>query len=390
MNKFNRYSPIFFDIDDPGTGGGAAIIETITAPGLDVPVLEPAGGGHEIQEVTVPETSIKGPEELFGEKPEEQMAEADAKMGKATLERGPDGKFLPKKKDGAEKPVVEVVKAKAKPLEVAAPVDPPAKLKLGEEEKTAEEWLAEMKQLREQVAKVPDKVDPKPEEAAAKAQEEQKHTAERRKSFLDQTTANYTLKNDRLDTILGGGPEAVKAFAEELAKVEVNTREAMAKLVNECLTERDALIQPLLDQHKSVSQFTEENQALSSNAQLKAHPQGLETYRKVKAEYQQTFDSIQQRVAKGEAVSPAEQSWAILYGAQKPEDLRNTLIERAAAEAAKIPIKTNGNGAPTKVEPKAPLRITRPLNTDRPGGPSPGVKTETQDARLARELGFSG
>lgn len=395
MNKFNRYNRIFLDQD--GDAGGASVIETISAPGVDVPVIEPAGGDTHIEEVTIPESGVKGPADLWGEDPEQQMAEAQAKMSGEERERGPDGKFLPKKKEGEQPdPAVKSVKTKAAKSAAEAPKPPavkppaPAKLKLGEEEKTADEWLAEMKALREQANK-PAETTPEPTaDDKAKAAETEKQTAEKRTAFLAKAAEGYTMKPERLDLILGGGPEAAKALAEELARVQLDTREWMAEQHRGVMDDLRAELQPLLDQHRSVQQFGEEHQALNSNPQLKAHPEGLKLYRQFKEEYAKSYDDIQARTLSGQEVSPQEKAWAIMYGSQTPEGIRDSVVQRAIAEAAKIPLKTNGNGAPAKIETKPPLRITKPQNFDRPGGAAPAVKTESKDGQLVRELTESG
>lgn len=396
MNKFNRYSRIFFAAD--GDSGGAAVIETISAPGVDVPVIEPAQGTPDIQDVDIPESGIKGPEELWGEKPDDLIDKADTDMGKKPRERGPDGKFLPK--DG--KPPVATPKPKAVKPEAPKPIaepEPtaPAKLKLGDEEKTPDEWLAEMKKLREQAAKP---ADPKPEpvEDKAKTEQERKEYQTRREEFISRKAKSYAEAyvpdQQRLDIVLSGGPGAAKAWGEEIsqtvARAIADTREEMSDAFNRVLKERDAELQPIFDQHRSVQQFTEENGILASNAVLKAHPEGLATYRRIKDEYQQAYEGIQQKVNAGHPVSDQEKAWALLYGSQKPEDIRATIVERAAAEVGKIPLNTNGNGAPKAAEVKPPLRVVKPFSSDRPGGPSPGGKAKSTDSRMIDDLAASG
>lgn len=386
MNKFNRYNRIFLAAE--GTeSGGTPVVETLSAPGVDVPVLE-SPVAADIQEVSIPDSNVKGPGDLFGEDPEQQMAEADAKMGKETRERGPDGKFLPKKKEGEPEPAVKVVKPKAKPV-VEKAVEPvvPAKLKLGDEEKTADEWLAEMKKLREGAKPPEAKIEPEDDKAKVAEQEAQtKDLTERREKFITDSASRFAPTEKEWDVALSGGPEAVKMLGTIVARNAAAESERLATGINKALAAQAEEFKPILEMYRQVQAFNEENQALSSNVQLKAHPQGLETYRRIKDEYQKSYDDITARVAAGQQVTPQEQGWAMLYAGQKPDELRATIAERAAIEVARIPLKTNGNGAPKQPEMKAAPRITTPLKTDRPGGAAPAVKTESQDARMAREF----
>lgn len=388
---------------------GATVSETaITAPGVDVPIIEPATTDTKITEVEIhsaletsePDTGIKGPKDLFGEDSEQVMRDMEEKMGKKDEpERDEQGKFVKKEKPEETKPKAKAAKkeptkpVEEKPVEEAAPV----KIKLNGEEKTQEEWEAHFKDLAEKAAKVvpetkeakvePAKPEPKkPEEIAAEREQE------REKWLNEEAIPAYMPDQRELDTMLAGDP---KTFAMFQAKVEERARLwAVDKLMPpllEKIAELEARLNPLQEREKLIGQFTDENSAVESNPMLKSNPaKALELYRKFKGEFEQSFNDIQAR-AQANTASPEEQAWALIYGKhrQDPDQLRQALVSHVATELAKLtpPAPKNGTTSPAA---KPPLRVTKPFNGDKPTSVSGTPKVESKDSQMIRDLQEAG
>lgn len=384
--------PIFYAPEGTTTG-------TIEAPGVSVPVLESSapvveevniqsGGIEKIVPEDAPEFGVKGPKDILGEDPEETLDKAEQAMGKPARERGPDGKFLPKGPKEAKpnkndvKPVVS--KPVAKPVQPVAVV--PSKVKIGDDEKTPEEWQQELATLREKATAAAKPTEPAPDLKAREQDDAKK--AEQTKADRERFIETESTKQDEFDekmhdTILSGGPEGLKAHRTLLAKTEAKLREWTADSVNAAIDDLKGQLKPILDREKTIGQYSEENGVLNDNPDLKAHPKGLETYRATKEQYEKYFDGVQ---AKGDQATPQEKAWAAQYGALSPADRKQAIIANAKAEVAKIPLKTNGNGAPVKPVP----RVTTPQRNDRPGGGVAVQRMETADAKALREMEARG
>lgn len=376
MNK-----PMLFLAPD----GDATGTETITAPGVDIPVIEPATTDTNITDVVIPESGIKGPADLFGESPEESMAAAEEKMGKKRKE--PEAKPI-EQKPAAKKPDAKPKKEPVKPVVEVKPEPAavtPAKVKIGDEEKTAEEWAAHFKELQEK-AKPPEAA--KPKEEPKETPDPAKETAAKKEAWITTASKNYAPDEKDLDVILSGGQPAVQKLGQLLAKQAADTREWMATGHAADFAALQDLVKPLLDREKTLAQFHDETSALASQPQLKTHPKGLETYRQVKAEYEQSYQTITDKINAGQEVSPQERAWALLYGSQTPEDMRNSIIQHAVSKLPASP--ENGTAKPVAAVVKPPPRITTPLRTDKPGGGAPAQKQETKDGQVIRSLQEAG
>lgn len=383
---------IFFAADGAVDTTTPDILDATDGTGLDVPVVEPAPE-NDITEINIDEGPI-GPEELIGESPEQASAQLDEAMGEKR-ERGPDGKFLPKKTDGEQKPAVQAKPVKPlaapkpkvetpKPVEVTPPV---AKIKIGEEEKTAEEWAVHYRELKEKAeaaAKPPEPL----KDTAAEEQAQQEAATAQRAAFLETRAKAFEPKEEDLDVILSGGKPAVEKLGQLLAETAAKEREDFIPMVANALKDIEDRIAPILEREKTIAKHVEETTAIESNPALKAHPEGLATYRAVRDEYQKAFTDIQ---AKGEAATPQEKAWALDYSSRSPEELRSNFVQQAAAKlpapVAQSSPATNGNAK--AVTPPKP-RVTTPLNSDRPGGGSPTPKVKTADGAMIDELVADG
>lgn len=390
MNKFNRFMLMF--APDEG-GAGPAVIETISAPGVDVPVLEsPVGGDITPVEIANEETDggVKSPSDLFGEDGQDLMDEADAKMGKKIeRERDENGKFLPKKEKEVDKTKpAAVAKPVEKPAEVSKPVETPvAKVKIDDKEMTPEEIADELKELRAKAAAKPAEQAPDPKAEQERAAEAEKALTERRQTFLTSAAERYTPTEQEWDKALVGGPEAAKTIGTMLAKAEMGGREAAANMVNEAMETLEKRLAPILEREKTIAQYQEENTAINAFPEIKANPKGIEIYRQVKTSFDEARNTIS---SKGESATPQEKAWLAAYNAQTPEGLREAIANHAKAEIAKLPVAASPNAKPAVIQQVTkPIRPTKPFSGDRPGGIS-SPKSESSQARFVRDMDMGG
>jgi len=398
--------------------------DTISAGAVDVPVIDspagpaitevvlPIGGAKEISAVKSlglddsPDDGVRGPADIFGddESPDAVTARLEESSGmKPTPKRGEDGKFLPADdKKAAAKPAAKKEEAKpaAKATPTAKTTTPPVtkpsiaekpaepqKIKIGDEEKTAEEWAKHYADLKAKAegTQQPAKADEKQDDT--KATEKQTAEAkEREQAFIKRTAAeNYALTEDEMDTILSGGPEAASMFAQKLASAEMRARQFAANASEQLFAE----IAPILEQQRLIAQYQAEHSFLAANPDINGHAEGLATYRYLANQMESGFQDIQTRAEQGKA-TPQEQLWAQAYAdlRNNPEQLRSDLAYYTR-EALKLPAPGSAQAiqqqqqvkpAPAKKEP-----AERPLSGDRPGGATP-TRTESSEARLAREL----
>lgn len=376
----------------------------IEAPGVTVPVIAPATTEKHIEPVDLGESAadvvygVKGPEEILGESPEEALKKAtDGELPKTEVPKT-------KTKEPKAKVPKATPKTPAKPGEppTTTEVDqPPTKLKIGEEEKTVEDWQKELKELREKTTSkaAPDpspNTDPDDKEVAAQKEASQKQLAERRKAWIDEQVARKDdpIADDKVfDTMLAGGPEAVKLFKQVRAHDKAELREFVADAINHVLGERDSALRPIMEREKTITQYNEEHRALNATPELKTHAKGLETYRKVRDEYQAAFEGIQAKRRENKATQ-AELQWSDQFSQMKPEDRQKAFAEQAKAEIAKLPKDAplngtkNGNASPSTKPPVA--RPTKPVRTDTPNGTSSTPSAETADQRVLREMEATG
>lgn len=383
--------PIFYAPDGGATG-------TIEAPGVSVPVIESAApvvedvniqsGGIEHIVDDAPEFGVKSAKDILGEDPEETMEAADKAMGKEARERGPDGKFLPK---GVKKaPAPAVAQAKPAPKPVAKPEPVIAKVKIGEDEKTPEEWQAEMKALKEkaEAAAKPPEPKPDPKQTAQDEADEARAISEQRQKFIKSEINRPDDIDEKFhDRILAGGPDGLKAVKELRARDKAEQREWTANGVNALLKNLREELAPILEREKTISDYNESNAIMANTPELKAHPKGLETYRTTKNNFETAFQTIQ---GKGDSATPAEKAWALQYGAATPEDRKGAIIAAAKAELAKQPIPAKPNGTNGTPPPKPPLRITTPQRADRPGGGVATPKAGSKDSQALAEMEAHG
>lgn len=391
----------FFAPDGDNTGGAAPAIPT-----MEVPEVAPAMAETTITDVdlgTSPAEEVAGPKVLSPkdagfDDPEDEMERMEAAMEKRPVrERGPDGKFIPK---GGKKPE-EAAKVPAKPVAKPAAKKPepvqekPTKFKIGDEEKTPDEWAAELKEAREKLkAAEPAKPTELPKEET-KPEDQQKADEDRFNEFIKTTAAKYKLSadpkaKDSIDNILAGGENATELLAQYVAKVEANTRVAVTAEFNRVISNIKSEMQPLIDHHKTISEYQTESGFLSANPEIQNHPEGYKTYKETKALFEKAHTDIKEKIANGTA-TPRDQGWNMMYEAQTPEEFQSSLALHTKEALAKLPAPVPAGPAAPKLTDKSPNAkptpaVIKPFNGDRPNGGSAPLRTESDQARHMREM----
>lgn len=422
MKNIHRF-PIFFA---PDTAGASPAPVDVGTGDISVPMV--ATPERTVQEVTLPDTGIenapilkdlpketrkvRGPTD-FGMPSAEESSEEMGLTPKR--ERGPDGKFLPKgPKQPESSPSTQQPKAKAtappaaqKPTPTAQPVKAasqistaapvaPAKVKIGNEEKTAEEWAAHFKELQEKAGapappngwKPPEPATKTPEETAAETAAQK----ERETKFVTERAKEYVTTPEDLDILLAGGPKAVEWHAMDRAKLEMRTRQFAADQVNKLAEHYDSILSPILAQNQTVQGLMQETAFLGAHPDIKSNPKGLETFREMKTTMESGYQAIQAKLSAGTATR-SEQAWGMLYEDMTPEQRMESIAEHTRAKLATImpsPVATPAPAkpAPQQVKPNS-ANVEKPLGGDRPGGGAATPNAETAEQRIRREVNAS-
>lgn len=389
--------PIFFAPDG----------DNISAAGITVPVVPPPAA-QPVQEVNLSpkvekidvakelgiDSGVRSPADIFGEDESSDNVNERIDQGLGKRERGPDGKFLPKKSDATAatpapaKPAVS--KAAATPAP-AAKVETPVKIKIGDEEKTAEEWAAYHKELAEkagkpaEVAKVEElaKVEPKPEDIDAQRKQA-------RDDWEKKTRENYAQfkpTQDQVDKALASGnpDELYEMFTlRPMLALEENIRLWVQNSVNPLFEQLDGQLSPIASSQQQLAQYQAENQFLAANPEIKAvtdaDPAKLAVHRQVSEDLRQEMEEKEILLASNPNNHRAQARLDALSKDFLGEMARETKARYAAQGVAAASTPTQ------PAVPKKPAAPTeRPLSGDRPGA-STTIKTENNEQRLAREL----
>jgi len=390
-----------------------------SAPALNVPEVAPASAASTITEVT-PSVSpaiekvgkaaeetlfgIQGPKEALGTDPQEEMAAMEAKMtgGKlAERQRDPKtGRLLPKDGKPAEKPTEAdpvaaktAVKAPAKPAKVTkeAPKpaeSAPAKIKIGDQEMTAEEVAKRISDLEAKANAKEATKDPKNPGEIPQPGDPKAELAKKDEDFINRELEKLPITQEQFDEWMSKG-DYKAMFREMVVKPKLELRKWVSDSVNRILEARDKSLEPILKTHEDIARYQTEHDFLEGNPEIKAHPQGLETYRKVAADMHDGYSRIQQKISQGTATN-AEAAWAMTYEKLTPEEFSAAVAEHTKTALAPIPAQppTNGNQPAQQQqqqETPKPKPQPRPLNGDRPGGVS-RIQSESADARALREM----
>lgn len=387
------------DVIPPASNTIPSVTEVILG---DQPAIEASSAVAAARE---PQKDLKtlGPQDLGMESAEESSERAGL-----TKKRDRDtttGKFIKAKGEeepGAPTPQKPVAKAPATPAKPTAPAQPakpvaakpapqvPAKVKIGAEEKTSEEWAKEFAELRAQAAKPPE---PKAEAAPVETPEQLAAAAEatkqREEKFITEKMKDYLLDHadgGAYDQLLAGGEKGAQAMARLLTTVLMHSRQFTAAKVSELQSHYDETTGPLISDRQTIQQLMAENAFLATQPEIKDNPKGLETFRAISKQMDDGYKAIQDKITAGTATK-SEQGWALQYEDMTPEALKADIALLTKAKLAEQPAATTAIPAKPQVPKPAPeLKVVeRPLSADRPGAASPS-RGETKEQQLAREL----
>lgn len=346
---------------------------------------------------------VRGPQDFGMQSPEE----SSELMGLTPKrERGPDGKFVPKTPQSSPStqparpkattpPAAKTPTPTAQPAKTAtqpaAPTPAPAgKIKIGDEEKTQEEWAKELATLKAgkaqdlpPAAKVETPAKTEAETAAEAAAQQQRET-----KFVTERAKEYTMPAAELDEILVGGDAGAAKLGTLLARAEMRGRQFSIDQQNKLADHIIGLVSPLLDQNQTVQSLMQETAFLGAHPDIKSNPQGAATFREMKATMEIGYQTIQAKVAAGTA-SRSEQAWAMLYEDMTPEQRMQSIAEHTRAKLGPASPVTAKPAAPAPAKPAAPVVTERPLGGDRPGGGGSAPKGETAEQRMVREVNAS-
>lgn len=396
MNLTHPYR-IFFAPDNAQTAASEP-----AAP-MSVPeIAMPERPAPEVPDIGSPLLSrTEGPKEAFGRDPSDEIEQMEAKMqNRPVRERDPvTGKFVTKKAEGEKTeegkddpaPPTKVAKPAVKaPKPVAKAPEPSAKIKIGDEEKTAEEWAAHVKELRSkgEIPKAPEVAAAKEAPAERKPEEIAAEQAQREQTFLEHASQRYAMKPEELDEILSGGEGAVKATATLLAKVEMNTRQELCNQFNPIIKQLWDRIDPLAKHHQEITDYHYDRDFLEANPDIKSHPAGYSEMRRIDKEMKDGFARINAAVANNTATAQ-ERAWAIIFNDQSPDKYGQDLAYHVREALKKLPIAAASPNAVTPKPPAPPVQKSpqaKPFIGDRPGGGSAVPQTESADARHIRLL----
>lgn len=308
--------------------------------------------------------------------PRADIAPPSKPVVKATeRQRGEDGKFLPV--EGEPKAVI------------AAPKIEPPKIKIGNQEKTAEEWESEFKALKEP---------PKPSEAKpaeqkkdepADKEREATELKSQRESFIKEEMKRYTIDGAAMDKALASNDSTAvpSLIAETFAKLAADLREWTVANVQPHLDRIGNDLRPFTEQQKQIREYESERDFLGQNADIKANPKGIEEARKVRGELSGYYDTIQQKIAQGTA-TVQEQEHARLFEQATPEkfnaDVAFYVRQRLGIKEGAPPTPT-----PAPVATPTPVVVTAAPQPKPPGGQAPGgtgapIQLSEQQKHIAR------
>lgn len=384
-----------------GVGDIPIITQESATTIVDVPIVSNPGVEKAAAKAISPAAELglampklKGPKELglTDDDPKDVMASIQGRLKegqKGATPRGPDGKFLPKD-GGTPAPKAKVVTPQktdstpptAKPAAVkpAAPVGTPQKIKIGDEEKTPEEWAKAIADLK--AGKTEKPAEPATEAKTEAPAEEDEATKEA--AFMEAFTKTMGYTQEEIDDVLATG-DPVK-FAKLLGRAVLDIRRSFADQINRQFEQIDGQLNglaPLTGLQKQIEQHRTETEFLTANPEIREHPQGQEESRKVMGEYHANYDTVQQKVASGIA-TPAERHWAGLFEAMTPEQYNEQV---ALHVRSRLGITKGVAPAPPAAEPKPKTTPpAKPFGGDRPGGGGAGTKTLTRSQQIAAEL----
>lgn len=380
---FITKSPIFYGADGTEAGGNVAVDAANSPTGAQIDVTP--RGEPPPPEIVQPASITEKPVRQSGVKvskvdvaKELGLSEAPSDLIQKEVQRVRDehGKFTktPRTTLKKEEPKVATVKlgeptevkkpeaAKPAPEPIKEAPKEPAKVKIGNEEKTSEEWEKHLKELADKATRA---VEPaKPADAPA-AQTEETIAAEEKKvrdDWFTKTTAKYTPDQGEFDKMLTEGD--AKKFGEFFARVEESTRQWMANAMRPHLDKLhgfDTQLNPILERDKQIAAYQAESEFLESNQDIKGHAQGLQTMRELAMELHNEHDDILQLLAANPNTPNANRY------ADRAKQLEEQFLPELAKEIKlKLNIGVKPTATPAAIIPPVPA-VAKPRPTP-PGG----------------------
>lgn len=279
------------------------------------------------------------------------------------------------------------------PAPVTAPITPPAptpapaaKIKVGEKEFTPEELAAEYEALRKRADAPP----PVPEPAAPAAPQPEKvptpeEIAQREKDWIAKTaqTLDIPWTEAEHDTLLAGGPEAVKMLTQlrqtDMARAILLARKQVAEGINPVLQNLFAALTPIAQQHQTLQRHTVEQAFIAEHTDFAPH---VDLCRDIAEQLLQLYpDKVAAMSVPQFNAEIARQADVILTNQwrrfHKDGDWRSA--------AAPAPTATPAPAAAPAPAP-TPVPAVRPPAATAPTGAPSGGRAETWQAKVARTL----
>lgn len=367
------------------------------------------------------------PKEALGKDSLLEAEALEAQTAGKPLERDASGKFISRKDAkpegekpelaGAEKPVAEVKPVATPPMKakliskapaVAAPVvsEPVVtpKIKIGTEEKTAEEWQQHFEQLKagpkqpEQKPEAPKP--PTPEEQAQAAQQ----LREKRLAYIEKTQVNpadygVNLTEQEYDAMLTGGPEALKAFmgfnGRLLAAARAQSREETAELVGPHLEALRQQMSPVLNRESQIAEYQQHQSFLTANPDIAAHDKGSLTAHEVREFMHNSYQQAQERITQGHGTAD-DILLASAYSKATKENFEESIAHHTRKKlgiepgAAKPAVATPAPAVAVAPPAKAPPKPSTPFNGDRPGGANGTPAQQSGQGKFIADLHQAG
>lgn len=408
----NKYLKLYFAPASESLAGGAVpVVPPASTPTItDVNLTAGGAKGTSANEAlgvkeAKPDTGVRNPSDIFGDdQSNENVQEIIKNWGKDGRPRDDQGRYIDEGKGTSRK-----AKAAAKPAQKPAQTQQPAsqtpkpvaqqpkpaapqKIKIGDQEKTSEEWAAHFKDLETKAAP---KTEPKGEVTQPATNDQTNaEDAQREEAFITRVSAElkpqFKISESDYDIILAGGEEGAEKFAEMMAKAaalgEMRARQFSAWQAEQM----EGKLSPLSSHFQTVERTMQETQFLGDNPEIKAHAEGLETYRTLRTQIESSISDIESKIAAGTATKQ-EQGWHLLYADDWKQNMNRELATQVKEklglnEAPPPPPTPTGtqqrqHGSPVA----APAIKERPLNSDRPGAQAP-VKSSTNEQSLARNF----
>lgn len=372
--------PIFYAPEGDATGSTAVLAaDSSTGTQIDVTprremppaeILQPAPIKPEprVRQPGVKISKVDVAKELGLDEAPSVTIEREAKAA-----RDKQGKFIktpkdfrrPEQKETEDEPTPTLGEPTPTPTPASKAPEPepvaPAKIKIGDEEKTADEWAAFHKEL---AAKAEKPTEPKPasqQPADTTAADESAAIQQRRtaweKSARD-AYAQFKPTQEQVDKALASGDpnELYEMFTlKPMLALEENMRKWSIATFGPNLEQLNGQLTPLATTQQQIAAYQAESSFLEQHPEIKGHKDGVETIRGLSADLHAEYDDLQQFIA-ARPSSPNLPKWQT-----RVKELENNFHDVLAREAkAKLNV-----AAPVASAPK-------PAVVAKPRPPAPG------------------